>query len=608
MQPLSREDSLSVVRSVLGDEKQAEPVATAIVDKGDGNPLFLEQLALHAGEDGRRQSAARVPDTIHDVVMARIDRLPEATKRLLQIAAVIGREFSQRLLDAVWPGPGPIEPHLRRLIRLEFIDERPESERTTYAFRHALVQETAYASLLERYRRVWHASVGQAIEGFYQGRIDEVAERLALHFGRSDESEKAVDYSILAAEKSQRRWANSEAVAYFDDALRRLDALPDSNPNRLRRIDAVLKQAEVKFALGQHAEHINALEQIRAIVEDAGDPRRRAAWHYWTGFLHSLTGSRPEVAIEHCSEASAIASAVGMEEIAAFATSCLTLAYVFAGRFDDALEAGQRAVAMFESRGDLWWAGRTLWHLSLAANALGRWDASLGFCRRTLDHGTAINDLRLKAGGWWRMGSAYIQRGDVAQGLECCEQALALAPIPYDYQIARAVRGHGLIRTGQLDAGIAELADAVAWFEGSRLRQPYLRCALWLAEGHLGRGEQNAARSLIADILNACRETGYRYLEGLACGLMGDCFSHDAPAAAEEYVETAMRIFEETGARNDFARALLTRAALRRAAGDIGTARALLERACEIFTALGASGEIDQAKSALAELNDAHPP
>ena len=123
-----------------------------------------------------------------------------------------------------------------------------------------------------------------------------------LHFGRSDEAEKAVDYAILAAEKSQRRWANNEALAYFDDALRRLDTMPDTKPNRLRRIDAVLKQAEVKFALGHYTEHIRALEEIRGIVDETDDPRRRATWHYWTGFLHA-TGGRPDVAIEHCRQA-----------------------------------------------------------------------------------------------------------------------------------------------------------------------------------------------------------------------------------------------------------------------------------------------------------------
>src|SRR6202040_1874979 len=125
-------------------------------------------------------------------------------------------------------------------------------------------------------------------------------------------------------------------VAYFGDALHRLGAMPDTAPNHLRRIDAVLKQGEVRFALGHHTEHIRALEEVRDIVDQTDDPRRRATWHYWTGFLHSLTGSRPEVAIEHCREAAAIAARAGLDEIAGFATSSLAMAYIFAGRPRDA--------------------------------------------------------------------------------------------------------------------------------------------------------------------------------------------------------------------------------------------------------------------------------
>src|SRR5439155_302985 len=83
-------------------------------------------------------------------------------------------------------------------------------------------------------------------------------------------------------------------VAYFEDALKRLETMPDTDANRLRRIDAVVKQSEIMFALGRHGEHVRALEGIHDLVEAAADPPRRAAWCYWTGFLHSITGARPD--------------------------------------------------------------------------------------------------------------------------------------------------------------------------------------------------------------------------------------------------------------------------------------------------------------------------
>jgi class 3 adenylate cyclase len=604
VQPLSRDDSFSVVHSVLNVERIIKLATEEIVAKADGNPLFLEQLTLHAGEATVFRSVLMVPDTIHDVVMARIDRLPDELKQLLQVASVIGREFSLRLLSAVWRGT-ELEDLLRELNCLEFIYERVVGDGIMYVFRHALTQEAAYGSLLERHRSAYHGTVGNALEELYRDRRDEVAELLALHFGRSKEAEKAADYAILAAQKSQRRWANTEALAYFSDALRLLDALPNTEPNRLRRVDAVLNQAEVKYALGLYNEHIRALEEIRGVVDETADPPRRAAWHYWAGFLHATSGGRPDVAIEHCREAAKIASTFGLAEINAISESCLAQVYMIAGRLQEALEAGERALAFFEARGNRWWAGRTLWHLTAIANYLGDWEASLDYCRRGLEHGVALQDLRLKVVGWTRMGLPHIQQGDIERGLACCNEALALAPLPRDAAWARVILGYGKIKAGRLDEGIAELSEGLAWFESSHMRWTHTIGAVWLAEGYLRRGDRAAARPLIERVLATSRATGYLHYEGRACWLMGEYLAADAPAAAEDHVETAMRIFESVGARNDLAKAMVTRAALHQRAGDIATARQLLEAANAIFHTLGTHGEFARVDAALAGLGGA---
>jgi class 3 adenylate cyclase/tetratricopeptide (TPR) repeat protein len=605
VQPLSRDDSIDVVRSVLRAERIIELATEEIVAKADGNPLFLEQLTLHAGEAKDLRSSLMVPDTIHDVVMARIDRLPDELKRLLQIASVIGREFSLRLLSAVWRGAEPLDNLLHELNRLEFVYERVVGDGIVYIFRHALTQEAAYGSLLERHRRAHHGTVGNALEALYRGRRDEVAELLALHFGRSKEAEKAVDYAILAAQKSQRRWANTEALAYFSDALRLLDTMPDTEPNRLRRIDAVLNQAEVKYALGRYTEHIRALEEIRGVVDETADPPRRAAWHYWTGFLHATSGGRPDVAIEHCRRAAEIASAFSLDEINAISESCLAQVYMIAGKLHEALDAGERALAIFEARGTRWWAGRTLWHLTSIANYLGDWEASLNYCRRGIEHGVALQDLRLKVVGWTRLGLAHIQQGDIERGLECCNEALALAPLPRDAAWARVILGYGKIKVGRLDEGIAELSEGLAWFESSHMRWTHTIGAVWLAEGYLRRGDRAGARPLIERVLATSRATGYLHYEGRACWLMGEYLADDAPAAAEDHVETAMRIFESVGARNDLAKAMVTRAVLRQRAGDFAAARQLFEQARGIFQTLDTRGEFARIDAALAGLGGA---
>jgi class 3 adenylate cyclase/tetratricopeptide (TPR) repeat protein len=604
--PLTREDSLRVVRSVVRAEPVVDQVTEEIVTKADGNPLFLEQLAMHAGEATDLRSLLMVPNTIHDVVMARTDRLPERTKQLLQTAAVIGREVPLRLLRAVSDDSASLASQLRELCRLEFVYERIEPEGAVYVFRHALTQEAVYGSLLERQRRSHHGAVGRALEELYQNRAEEVAELLALHFGRSEEAEKAVDYAIVAAERAKRVWANSEALTYFNDARHRLEAMPDTKENRRRCIDAVVKQGDPSYALGQYANHLQALESIREIVKKDDEPARLAAWHYWNGLLHSVSGSRPEIAIDHCREAAKIASASGLLEVDALAEACLAQVYVVAGRLRDAVQAGERALTSFEARDDRWWAARTLWFLIMAANYLGEWDTSLNYCRRALDYGTDIEDPRFKSVrvvGLWRMGSTYIQQGDLDRGLRCCNEALALAPLARDAAMARAACAYAEIKAGRVDAGITQLSEVLAWFDRSDHRYAYLRYALWLAEGHLRRGDRASARPLIDDVLATSRRTGYRHCEGLACWLMGECVGAEAPAAAEDYVETAMRILDSVDAQNDLGRAMLTRATLRQSLGDDAEARRLLERADAIFRALGTLDEPLRVEAALATLN-----
>jgi hypothetical protein len=172
--------------------------------------------------------------------------------------------------------------------------------------------------------------------------------------------------------------------------------------------------------------------------------------------------------------------------------------------------------------------------------------------------------------------------------------------------MAKGIRGYGEIKGGRLDAGIADLTEAVAWLENSRLRYTHAHYVLRLAEGYLRRGDHALARPLIEGVLETGRKTGYLHFEGLACWLIGECLAREAPTSAEPYVETAMEILGRIGARNDLARAMVTRAALRQAAGD-AAARRLLDQAHAIFHALGTLDEPARVEAARAALDRGSP-
>ena len=316
-----------------------------------------------------------------------------------------------------------------------------------------------------------------------------------------------------------------------------------------------------------------------------------------------MTGSETNIAIDHCNVAARLASDAGLDEIKAHAESCLAEIYVFTGSLRETIETGERALASFEALGNLWWACRTIWRLNPAAMALGEWGASFAYCRRALEYGELLGDLRIKVVGLWRTGATHVYQGDPQKAVKYCDEALSLGALPFDATMAKAVRGYEKVKLGQLDAGIADISESVAWFKKSRLRYTHARFALLLAEGHLRREDCVTARPLIEDVIETSRALGYLQLDGTACWLMAECLAREAPASAEPYVEIAMDILARIGARNDLARAMVTRAALRQAAGDFATGRKMLDRANGIFRELGTLDEPSRVEAARAALD-----
>ncbi|TMK82206.1 MAG: hypothetical protein E6G47_01055, partial [Actinobacteria bacterium] len=588
--------------ALLGARSTSDELFQTVLAKAEGNPLYLEEIVRQLRETGGvvvesghatlRTSDLKVPATIHDIIAARVDRLAEHLKATLQPAAVIGRQFAVPVLAGVLETNGELSGRLDDLYALDLVFPSDPAPEPVYTFKHALTQDVVYESLLIRKRRQYHAAVGAVIEERFADRLQDFVELLAYHFAHSENVEKAVDYGIRAGEKAQRRWANPEALAHFEAAVASLASLPDTEQNRLRRIDAIVKQAEVKFALGRHAEHIAALEGIRDLVETIEDPPRRAAWYGWAGFLHSLTGSPPEVPMSYCRRALEIAEASGLEEYSAFAQCSLTHVSVVAGDLRGAVEAGTQALPLFERQGNLWWASRTLWGLSMAFNAIGEWRHSIECCGKGLEYGQTMNDLRLKVVGLFRTGSTHILRGDPQTGLRYCEEALALSsPVPFDTAMIKAVRALGLAKAGDAAAGIADMREAVAWFERSKLRYTRSVVALWLAETYLRQGNRAEARSLIDDVLATSREIGYRYLAGVAVRLLGESLVATEPEAARRHLDAARQMLEDVDARNDLAKAVAARGTLHRTMGEHSAARQLLEEALAIFEALGTVDE-----------------
>src|SRR5262245_23528437 len=261
---LTPPDSLAVVHAVL-QRVLPDPLARMILDKAEGNPFFLEELTRTVVEHGDLRALPAVPDTIQGVLAARIDRLAEEPKRLLQTASVLGREFSPRLLSALLDTPDVMETYLAELKRLEFLYERTEASEPVYVFKHVLTQEVAYDSLLTSRRQALHATAGLALESLYADRLEEVYDRLAYHYARTNESAKAIEYLTRFANKAARGYAHTEAVTALQEALvhagaRQVAATSTAVQDRLV-LDLVLRLAHSLYFLGRFQETLDLLLQ-----------------------------------------------------------------------------------------------------------------------------------------------------------------------------------------------------------------------------------------------------------------------------------------------------------------------------------------------------------
>jgi class 3 adenylate cyclase/tetratricopeptide (TPR) repeat protein len=585
LRPLSAAHAMALIHPILHEDQ--ERLTASLVAKGEGNPFYLEELARNAIER-LDTTEGSVPNSVHGVIASRIDRLGGAAKRVLQAASVLGRKFAADTLAAMLGPTSPLRDALDELVRSEFLLERTSLTGVTYEFRHVLTQDVAYSTLLQRQRARYHGAAGAAILAANRERPAAVAEVLAHHFGLGDRDDEAVKYGLLAAETAQRRWANEIALGHFKAAALRLETMPDSVTHRLLKIDTVIGQAEVMFALGRHLEHVQALEAIRALVEDCDDDARRAAWNYWTGFLHSFTGTPPEISIGYCRDAARIASAAGLTELQAYANCCLAHVSVLAGNLEDAMAAGERALLVFEASRNIHWACRTLWGMSMAANAIGNWSRGLEICKRALEHGQAAEDSRLTVVGWMRTGSTLIFQGHPHEGIICCEKALSLNPSPYDARMIRSIRAYGRLRSGRgVELAVDELREETAWFEKSKLQYTWTYFSLWLTEGYLRRGQNEPAADLARQALAAARQYGYRHLEGLAERMIAESLLRTDPEQAREHIEQAVSLLQSVGARNDLARARVLAAGLLP-----DKAEALLDEALRDFKVLGTFDEI----------------
>jgi class 3 adenylate cyclase len=287
LDPLPPESADALLVALLGEDTSLEPLKKHLIERTEGNPFFLEESVrtlvetqVLVGEAGAYRLAQalpriQVPATVQAILAARIDRLPQDTKRLLQTASVIGTEVPLFLLQAIAEmSEEGVYRGLSNLQISEFLYETSLFPERVYTFKHALTHEVAYSSVLQERRRVLHARIVEALEVLAGDRLAEQVERLAHHALRGEVWDQALAYCQQAGEKAMARSAHREAVGSFEQALSALPHLPEQRHTREQAIDLRLALHNALLPSGDSGRILAYLREAEALAVGLDDSRR----------------------------------------------------------------------------------------------------------------------------------------------------------------------------------------------------------------------------------------------------------------------------------------------------------------------------------------------
>jgi class 3 adenylate cyclase/tetratricopeptide (TPR) repeat protein len=609
----STDTSAELLQVVLKGGDVAPELRELILGRSGGNPLFVEELTSSLLENGfiqrkihryvltRTLSEIQVPDTIQGIIAARMDRLQDDLKRTIQVASVIGRGFPFRILQTTMGMSEELKSHLLSLQALEFISEKKLFPELEYIFKHALTQEVAYNSLLQKKRKEIHERIGRAIEELYPDRLEEYYELLAYHYGRSDKKEKALGYLDLANRKAAQVNAMQEAKAYFDEAMKSLDTLPDTEDNRQWRISLLVRQWSVFQLLFKFPEYYGLLTQCESIAAQFRNQALLGAIYVRKGHCEWWFGSLDQ-AIETVTKAVELCEASGSAEDAGYAYTLLEWCHLYKGDYEQVLTSMKEVIHRFEQQFNRRWCVLALSGASWAYAQTGRWDEALQKAREALKVAEEYANDSLVSYAALFISYLHTWKRDLTRAAEYGDLAVQKASTPADKAWAQVALAHACCRADDPARGVELLSGLIPMYRTSQWALGESYATIFLGEGYWLTGEFGKARETLEKGLELAETCGMRYWVGSAHRLLGEVFLETHPNEASEHFEKSMTVLQEIGAENELAAAYAGYGRLHKQQGDVARAREYLSKALEIFERLGTLVEPDKLREELAEL------
>lgn len=618
----------AMLEKVVGGKALPTAVAQQLVEKADGVPLFVEELTKMVLESGLLREGDRqyeltgplpplaIPSTLQDSLMARLDRLA-TVKELAQLGATLGREFTYELLQAVSPlDEATLQRELTRLVEAELLYQMGLPPQAKYFFKHALIQEAAYQSLLRSKRQQYHHRVAQVLEERFPETAETQPELLAHHYTEADLIGQAIPYWQRAGQRAIERSANVEAVGHLTKGLELLGILPDTPERIQQELDLLTTIGPALIAIKGYAapDVEKSYTWARELCQRVGETPQlfRVLWGLWAFYVGR---AEPQTARELAEQCLHLAQSVQDTALLLEAHMTLGVALVWLGELEPASVHLEHGIALYNPQkyrshafiygqdpgvACLSYAARAIWCLGYPDRALERIQSALTLARE-LSHPFSL------AYALYLTAVLYQYRREREATQEWAEALIALSSeqeFPFWLAAGTIMRGWALAEKGQREEGIAQMRQGLADWRatGLELVRPYFLALLAETYGKTGQAEEGLA--VLAEALASACKSRERFHEAELYRLKGELLlvlSKENQLEAEACFRQALEVTRWQGAKSWELRAVMSLSRLLQKQGKKKEVKKILAGIYGWFTEGFDTRDLKEAKALLEE-------
>lgn len=567
---LGTEPSAELVQAMLEDGEVVPELRELILNRAAGNPLFMEEFTHTLLENGsierkdsqyvlsRESSDIQVPDTIQGIISARMDRLEDNLKRIMQIASVIGKEFAFHILQTITGMRDELKFHLLNLQGLEFIYEKTLFPELEYIFKHALTQEVAYNSLLLKRRKEIHEKIGNAIEELYPDRLEEFYEMLAYHYSKSENLEKAYQYLKLAGNKATRNYSHRDALNFFKKAISTLNHLPETDENKREQIEVRLLMGIPMATLSYPDDSLTILREGESLSKEAGDEKSLARFYRGLSYYYSLKED-PLLGIKYGEDSFREAEKIQDVELMAPIAVTLYTPYVWTGDFMKVIKTAPNLINLLEkTKRKSEFFGNPMNSYSYICSICGYSMGQIGnfeegkiFCEKGLSNAIEIGDLITLGFSEMYYGFYYSGKGDWRLEIEHFEKSIKYfeeADWPFLLSLTWSGLGIGYSFLGDVETARKHIEKGFEIQRDSGAESLLSMHYWYLSIAHFDSDDLQKAQGFAEKAVEISQKNNERYIEGQSRVSLGrilgkmELLKRDK---AEESILQGIKILEE---------------------------------------------------------------